>query len=34
MWIEHETVTKSVVEQGPGAGGTTLSRSKVVLEKK
>jgi hypothetical protein len=34
MWVEHETVTKSAVEQGPGAGGTVLTRSKVVLEKK
>jgi hypothetical protein len=34
MWIEHETVTQSKVEQGPGAGGTVLTRSKVTLEKK
>ncbi|MEJ2156159.1 MAG: hypothetical protein P8X96_12535 [Desulfobacteraceae bacterium] len=34
MWVEHETVTKSTAEQGPGAGATTLSRSKVTLEKK
>lgn len=34
MWVEHETVTKSTAEQGLGAGGTTISRSKVTLEKK
>jgi hypothetical protein len=34
MWVEHETVTKSIVEQGLGAGGTVLTRSKVTLEKK
>jgi len=34
MWIEHETVTRNVVEQGPGAGGTVLTRSKMTLEKK
>jgi hypothetical protein len=34
MWIEHETVTKSTSEQGVGAGATTLSRSRVTLEKK
>ncbi len=34
MWIEHETVTKSTAEQGLGAGTTTITRSKVTLEKK
>lgn len=34
MWVEHETVTKSTAGQGLGAGGTTLTRSKVTLEKK
>ncbi len=34
MWIEHETVTKSTVEQGVGAGAETLSRSKVTMEKR
>jgi hypothetical protein len=34
MWVEHETVTKSAVEQGPGAGGSVLTRSKMTLEKK
>ena len=34
LWVEHETVTKSAVEKGPGAGGSVLTRSKVTLEKK
>ena len=34
MWVEHETVTKSAVAQGTGSGGTTLTRTKVTLEKK
>jgi hypothetical protein len=32
MWVEHETVTKSSTGQGLGAGGTTLTRSRVTLE--
>jgi len=34
MWVEHETATRSSAGQGLGAGATTLSRSKVTLEKK
>ncbi len=34
MWTEHETVTKSSAEEGIGAGATTLTRSKMTLEKK
>lgn len=34
MWIEHESVTKSTVEQGMGAGAATISRSKVTMEKR
>jgi hypothetical protein len=34
MWVEHEAVTKTVVEQGLGAGTTVLNRRKVTLEKK
>ncbi len=33
MWVEHEKVTKSTTGPGLG-GGTTLTRSKVTLEKK
>jgi len=34
MWIEHEELTKTVVEQGTGAGTIVLTRRKVTLEKK
>jgi hypothetical protein len=34
MWVEHEELTKTVVEQGTGAGTIVLTRRKVTLEKK
>jgi len=34
MWVEHETRTRSRGGAGFGAGGVTLQRSRVTLEKK
>jgi len=34
MWVEYETNTKSTTGSGLASGGSTLSRSKVTVEKK